>query len=196
MLNKMKSNIEKDIEKSILHSAKIINESVTLTKDIEKAVKVIEKCLKNGKKVIAFGNGGSAADAQHIVAELIGRYKIERKSYPAIALSTDTSVLTSLSNDYSYDIVFERQCESLVNKGDVIIGISTSGKSKNVKKGIIAARKKNAKVISFLGGNGGDIKKYSDISIIVNSTDTPKIQEVHRIIYHIICEIVEKRLSE
>jgi D-sedoheptulose 7-phosphate isomerase len=188
--------MQDSIEKEILHSAEVIKESISLKKDIEKATNLIIQCLKNGKKIIIFGNGGSAADAQHIAAELIGRYKIERKSYPAISLSTDTSVITSLSNDYSYDMVFERQCESLVTEGDIVIGISTSGKSKNVKNGLIMAKKKNAKTISLLGGNGGDIKNFSDISIIVNSTDTPRIQEVHRVIYHIICGIVEKELSK
>lgn len=190
-----KNKEEKTIEDSIINSAKIIEESITLIPDIERTINAITKCLKNGKKVITFGNGGSAADAQHIAAELIGRFRIERQSFPALALTTDSAVLTSLSNDYSYDMVFSRQCEGLVSSGDVVIGISTSGKSVNVKKGLELAKKKNAVTIGLLGNKGGRIKKIVDIPIIVNSTSTPKIQEVHRVIYHIICERVEKNLT-
>jgi D-sedoheptulose 7-phosphate isomerase len=157
---------------------------------------LIINSIKNGNKLIIFGNGGSAADAQHIAAELIGRFKLERKSLPAIALTTDTSILTSLGNDYSYDTIFSRQCESLVLKNDVVIGISTSGNSKNVELGMKTALKKGAKTIGLLGNNGGIIKSVSDISIIVNSVDTANIQESHRVIYHIICNLVESQLSE
>ena len=157
---------------------------------------MIIDCIKNGNKLIIFGNGGSAADAQHIAAELIGRFKQERKSFPAMALTTDSSILTSLGNDYSYDIVFSRQCESLVLKNDVVIGISTSGNSKNVELGMKTAQEIGAKTIGLLGNNGGRIKSVSNISIVVNSDDTANIQESHRVIYHIICNIVEKQLSE
>ena len=128
--------MKKEIEQIILRSSSIIKESVSLSSDIEKAVTIIVNCLKNGNKIILFGNGGSAADAQHIAAEFVGRFQKERKSYPAISLTSDSSILTSLSNDYSYDVIFSRQCESLVSKGDVAIGISTSGNSKNVDNGI------------------------------------------------------------
>lgn len=159
---------------------------------IEKSINAITKCLSTGNKVILFGNGGSAADAQHIAAELIGRFKFERKSYPAIALTTDTSSLTALANDYSFHIVYSRQCESLVNKNDVVIGISTSGNSINVKKGLETAKKKGAILIGLLGSKGGSIGKLVDIPIITDSSSTPRIQEAHRTIYHIICEEVEK----
>ena len=138
-----------------------------------------------------FGNGGSAADAQHIAAELIGRFCKERKSYPAIALTTDSSILTALGNDYSFDSIFSRQCENLVLPNDVVIGISTSGNSINVKKGLIEAKKNQAVTIGLLGNNGGVIKDNVDIQIIVGSSSTPQIQEAHRVIYHIICENVE-----
>ena len=173
-----------------------LNKSVSLTSDINNAIKLITDSIKNGNKLIIFGNGGSAADAQHIAAELIGRFKLERKSLPAIALTTDSSILTSLGNDYSYDVIFSRQCESLVLKNDVVMGISTSGNSKNVELGMITAQKMSAKTIGLLGNNGGTIKPVSDISIIVNSKDTANIQESHRVIYHIICNLVEKQLSE
>jgi len=192
----VKNSVQKIIEDSIANSAKIIEKSVTLAPDIERTIKAITKCLKSGKKVVIFGNGGSAADAQHIAAELIGRFGMERRSFPALALTTDSSVLTSLANDYSYDIVFSRQCEGLVFSGDVVIGISTSGNSSNVKKGLELAKKKKAVTIGLLGNHGGSIKKIVDIPIVVNSYSTPKIQEVHRIIYHIICEIVEKNFSK
>ena len=173
-----------------------LNKSISLTSDINNAINLITDSIKNGNKLIIFGNGGSAADAQHIAAELIGRFKLERKSIPAIALTTDSSILTSLGNDYSYDVIFSRQCESLVLKNDVVIGISTSGNSKNVELGMITSQKIGAKTIGLLGNNGGIIKSVSDIAIIVNSDDTANIQESHRVIYHIICNLVEKQLSE
>lgn len=182
------------IKDAILSSAKIIEDSVSNIKEIEKSIEIITECLRKKNKVILFGNGGSAADAQHIAAELIGRFKLERPSYPAIALTTDSSIITSLSNDYSFDIVFSRQCESLVSPGDTVIGISTSGNSINVKNGLIAAKDKQATTIGLLGNDGGQIKNLVDIAIVVNSNSTPRIQEVHRVIYHIICENVEKNL--
>ena len=183
------------IERKILESAEIIKESTQLSKKIENAVIEIYNSLIHGKKIYLFGNGGSAADAQHIAAELIGRYKIERKSIPAVSLTTDTSILSSLSNDYSFETIFSRQCESLVEKNDIVIAISTSGNSKNVINGINAAKIKGAKIIGLLGNNGGKIKNLVDIPIIVNSSSTDKIQEVHRVIYHIICELIEQKIS-
>ena len=189
-----------DFSEQIIHmfdqSINAIKKSTSLSSEINHAVHLIIDSIQNGNKLIIFGNGGSAADAQHIAAEFIGRFKLERKSFPAIALTTDSSILTSLGNDYSYDIVFSRQCESLVTKGDVVMGISTSGNSKNVKLGMISAQKKGAKTIGLLGNDGGTIKIVSDIPIIVDSDDTANIQESHRVIYHIICNLVEKQLSE
>ena len=184
----------KEIENLILSSSDIIKRSVNLSNQIETSVKTITECLRNENKIIIFGNGGSAADAQHIAAEFIGRFKLERKSYPAIALTTDTSILTSLSNDYSSDVIFSRKCESLVSKGDIVIGISTSGNSKNVENGIVTAKEKGAITIGLLGNHGGALKNMVDIPLIVESSETPRIQEVHRVIYHIICELVEDEL--
>ena len=188
----MKSNF-KNIESSFKSSSKLISDSVKLSANIQKSIEIICDSLNNGNKVVVFGNGGSAADAQHIAAELIGRFKVERKSLPAIALTTDTSIMTSLSNDYSFDLIFQRQCEGLILDGDVVIGISTSGNSKNVEKGIRTARRMGATTIGLLGNKGGSIKKIVDVPIIVNSSSTSLIQEVHRVIYHIICENVEKQ---
>jgi len=187
-----KEKLRNSINKTISESSKIILDSSNQIKEIEQTIEKITKCLKNGKKIIIFGNGGSAADAQHIVAEFIGRFKLERKTLPAIALTSNSSIITALANDYSYDTIFSRQCEGLVQKGDIVIGISTSGKSLNVKKGLTVSKKKGAITIGLLGNKGGIIRKICDIPIIVNSSSTPRIQEVHRMIYHIICEEVEK----
>ena len=189
-------NTQEKIRNYILSSSEIVHNSVSLAPNIEKSITAIVKCLRKGNKVVLFGNGGSAADAQHIAAELIGRFSINRKSLPAIALSDNPSTITAISNDFSFDLVFSRQCESLISKGDIAIGISTSGNSLNVKKGINTSKKNVATTIALLGNKGGTIKKFVDIPLIVNSTSTPHIQEVHRIIYHVICEIVEKKLVE
>lgn len=190
------SSTNNQIKKIMVESSNTILNSIDLSKKIEESINAIIKCFKRGNKMIIFGNGGSAADAQHIVAEFIGRFQKERKSLPAISLTTDSSIITSLANDYSYDIVFSRQCESLVSKGDIVIGISTSGKSKNVENGIKIAKKKGAITIGLLGGDGGTMKDITDISIVVPSTNTARIQEVHRVIYHIICDIVEKESTK
>ena len=187
-------NTQEKIRNYILSSSEIVDSSISLAPNIEKSITAIVKCLRKGNKVVLFGNGGSAADAQHIAAELIGRFSINRKSLPAIALSDNPSTITAISNDFSFDLVFSRQCESLISKGDIAIGISTSGNSLNVKKGINTSKKNGATTIGLLGNKGGTIKKFVDIPLIVNSASTPHIQEVHRIIYHVICEIVEKNL--
>lgn len=191
-----KSNLQLNLIISVRESAKIVQDTIKLIPQIEKATIIIAKCLSEGKKIVLFGNGGSAADAQHIAAELIGRFKLERQSYPAIALTTDSSCITALSNDYSFDIVFSRQCEGLVQYGDVVVGISTSGNSINVLNGLRTAKKKGGITIGLLGSNGGSIGKMVDIPIIVKSSSTPRIQEAHRVIYHMICEQVEKQLIQ
>jgi D-sedoheptulose 7-phosphate isomerase len=190
------NSISEEIIKTIRESSNIILSAENLLEKIDEAINEIIKCFSTGNKIIIFGNGGSAADAQHIVAEFIGRFQKERKSLPAIALTTDSSIITSLANDYSYDVVFSRQCESLVSKGDVILGISTSGNSKNVEEGIKTAKSMGAITIGLLGGNGGTINNIVDIPIVVESTNTARIQEVHRVIYHIICGIVESESTK
>jgi len=141
-----------------------------------------------------FGNGGSAADAQHIAAELVGQYKLKRKSLPAIALTTNTSILTSIGNDYGFDKIFERQIESLVTNKDIAIGISTSGNSENVLRGILKAKKIGAKTIAFTGNDGGKLKGAVDILLNIPSNNTPRVQEAHITIGHIICGIVESEI--
>lgn len=187
-------DFSEQITQMVNQSADIIKKSISLNSEINLTVDSIANSIKNGNKLIIFGNGGSAADAQHIAAELIGRYKLERKSFPAISLTTDSSIITSLSNDYSYDVIFARQCESLVSQGDVVLGISTSGNSVNVLEGLKISKLKGAITIGLLGNSGGKIKDVVDVPITVESNNTAKIQEVHRVLYHIICELVEKEL--
>ena len=187
---------EKKIDRIIISSSDLISNLTSLTPEIRKAVDKIATSLNNGKKIILFGNGGSAADAQHIAAELIGKFKLKRQSYPALALTSNTSIITAISNDFSFTSSFSRQCESLVSNNDVVIGISTSGKSANVRKALLVSKKKGAYTIGLLGNRGGTIKKIVDAPLVVESNSTPRIQEAHRVIYHIICEQVEEILEK
>jgi len=155
---------------------------------------LIIDCFKKNGKVILFGNGGSASDSQHIAAEFIGRFKKDRAAMPAIALTSNSSVLTSLANDYGYEVIFAKQIEALGQKNDVVIGISTSGKAKNVACAIKQAKKMGLKTIALTGGDGGELAKLADISLLVPSTVTARIQEAHITIGHIICELVEQAL--
>jgi len=183
---------ESKISQLFDQSIATISNSKTLEKSIQNVIDKIITCFENGNKIIIFGNGGSAADSQHFAAEFVGRFLLERQSLPAISLTTDTSILTSLGNDYSFDKIFSRQCESLVEKNDIVFGISTSGKSLNVINGIETAKNQGAITIALLGSGGGNLSQIVDIPIIIPSNSTPRIQESHRIILHIICEIVEE----
>ncbi len=156
---------------------------------------ITTEALQKGNKILLFGNGGSAADAQHIAAELTGRYKSERRGLAGIALTTDTSALTAIGNDFGYDRIFERQVEALANEGDVLIGISTSGNSDNVLRGLFLGRKLGCKTIGLSGKDGGSMSKFCDINIVVPSNDTPRIQEMHIMIGHIICQAIDDTLS-
>ena len=159
---------------------------------IEEAAKICIDCLKGGNKILIFGNGGSAADAQHIAAEIVGRYKTNRKGLPAIALTTDTSALTAIANDFGYLHVFERQIEALGIRGDVLIGISTGGSSENVLNGIKLGRTLNCRTIGFSGKDGGDLNSLCHVNIVVPSDDTPRIQEMHIVIGHTICQLIDE----
>jgi len=189
----MPENNHEYIQQIIQDGKEVISSINDIIDEIDDSIRLLLDCIKKDGKIILFGNGGSAADAQHIAAEFVGRFKIERISMPAIALTTDSSILTSIGNDYSFELIFSRQCESLVQEGDVVIALSTSGNSINVLNGVKMAKKKKAKIIGLLGNSGGKISELSDVSIIVNSNSTPRIQEGHRLIAHIICEIVEKQ---
>jgi len=159
---------------------------------LEKISQVAINVLQDNKKIIIFGNGGSAADAQHIAAELSGRYKRDRLGLAAISLTTDSSALTAIANDFGFSSIFQRQVEAIANSGDLIIGISTSGNSQNVLKAIQFANKMNCKTVSFTGFDGGEISKESDINFNVDVSDTPRVQEMHILAGHIICELIDR----
>jgi len=163
----------------------------TMNETIQKACEMAVQTLKNGGKILIFGNGGSAADAQHIAAELTGRYKTERPSLAGIALTTDTSALTAIGNDYGYDRVFDRQLEGLGRAGDMAIGISTSGNSKNVISALVLAKQKGMKTLGLSGRDGGGMNSACELNIVIPSNDTPRIQEMHITIGHIICQAID-----
>jgi D-sedoheptulose 7-phosphate isomerase len=186
-------------ETDILHQ---IEDSIQTKKHLKKDVKKIRDIadlltdtFRKGNKVILFGNGGSAADAQHIAGELASKYYIDREPLPAIALTTNTTVLTAIGNDYNFEEIFARQVKALVKKGDVVIGISTSGNSPNVLKGIEEAKRRGAVTVAFTG-EGGKLKNLADYTLSVPSSDTPRIQEVHITAGHIICYLVERALFD
>lgn len=160
--------------------------------DVARAANVLAGAIRSGGKLLIMGNGGSAADAQHIAAELIGRYKVERKALPAIALTTDSSILTAWSNDYSYDTVFSRQVEGLARPGDVVWGISTSGNSKNVVLAFEAARTLGVTTVGLLGRDGGKLATLSDYAMIVGLQDTDRIQTAHLLTYHALCAELDR----
>ncbi|MDR1007190.1 MAG: D-sedoheptulose 7-phosphate isomerase [Campylobacteraceae bacterium] len=147
--------------------------------------------IAKGNKILIFGNGGSAADAQHIAAELVGRYKTKRKGLSAIALTTDTSALTAIGNDFGYESIFERQVEALAREGDLLIGISTSGTSANVVRALKLGREIGCRCVGLSGKNGGVMDEVCDINIVIPSSDTPRIQEMHIMIGHIICQAID-----
>jgi D-sedoheptulose 7-phosphate isomerase len=163
---------------------------------LEIAANLCIDSLQSGGKILLFGNGGSAADAQHIAAEMVGRYKVERKGLPAIALTTDTSALTSIGNDYGYSHVFDRQVEALANKGDVVIGISTGGSSGNVISALKLAKDIGCKTIGFSGRDGGEMNALCDINLVVPAEDTPRIQEMHIVIGHTICHLIDQAFKD
>lgn len=165
-----------------------------LSPRIADMVTLLAETFARGGKLLVMGNGGSAADAQHFVAEIVGRFKMERRGLPAIALSTDTSILTAIGNDYGFDMVFRRQVEALAVAGDVVVGISTSGNSPNVQQALVLAREKGCHTIGLLGKDGGSIKDVCDLALIVPTFDTPRVQEGHITIIHIVCDLLEKKM--
>jgi D-sedoheptulose 7-phosphate isomerase len=166
----------------------------TLSGQIGATVDLLVAAFADGKKVLIMGNGGSAADSQHFAAEIVGRFKLERRGLPAIALTTDSSILTALGNDYGFDLVFRRQVEALAQPGDVVIGISTSGTSKNVYKALVKATELGCRTIGLLGNDGGSIKELVDVDLVVPSQNTPRIQEGHLTIIHIVCDLLERKM--
>jgi len=188
------SNFTDEINAIFDDTIDVISESKNLSEKINESALKIISCIKNNGKVVLFGNGGSAADAQHMAAELIGRFKADSNPIPAIALTTDTSVITSIANDYNFNEIFSKQCEVLVNKNDIVIAISTSGNSRNIINGIIKAKEKKSFVMGLTGNSGGKLKSEVDLLLDVPSNDTARIQESHRIIIHSLCQLIEKNL--
>lgn len=189
----MNKSIHHFISEKLSEHQTVIQALVDNLSQIELATNKIIHSFENGGKLFIFGNGGSAADAQHIAAELIGRFKKERLALPAIALTTDTSTLTALSNDYDYNIVFSRQIEALCQPKDCVLGISTSGKSKNVVRGLLSAKRIGAYTIGLTGCDGADVAEVSDNTITVPSKTVARIQEAHLFIAHCICEWIEEK---
>ncbi len=184
----MKEIIQKELSG---HKETIINVINILPDVIQEACEMSLETIKSGNKILLCGNGGSAADAQHIAAEFTGRYKVERRGLPAIALTTDTSALTAIGNDYGYDRVFERQVESLANSGDLLIGISSTGNSDNIIKAFNKAKEIGCKTVGLSGKGGGKFNDSCDLNVVVPSEDTPRVQEMHILIGHTICQIID-----
>lgn len=189
----MKNYLHNEISASIETKQKILNDEALL-ETIAKTATACVEAYRRGNKTILAGNGGSAADAQHIAAELVGRYGFDRPSIPSLALTTDTSNLTAIGNDYGYDKVFSRQLEGMGAEGDIFFGISTSGNSQNIVNAFESAKAKGITTVALVGRDGGKMGQIADIAIIVPSNATPRIQESHILIGHIICDVIEKEL--
>ena len=187
----MRDRIKDTFLQSIQLKEQILHNNLS---QIVEITEMIIESLKKGGKILIFGNGGSAADAQHIAAELIGRFKKDRSALAAIALTTNSSIISSLANDYGYEVIFAKQIEALGKKNDVAIGISTSGKAKNVILGIKQAKKMGIRTVALSGGDGGDLVRAAELSLLVPSNVTARIQEAHITIGHAVCEIVELTL--
>lgn len=187
----MKNKIKNLIKKSIDTKEKLIASHLN---DINAIVALSIKTLKNGGKLIFCGNGGSAADSQHFAAELVVRFKKNRAALPAIALTTNTSVLTAIGNDFGFDVIFARQLESLASKKDMLIAITTSGKSKNIIAAVKKAKQMGIKTIAFTGTKGRNFAKRCTVALVVPETDTARIQEAHACVGHILCELIEEAL--
>lgn len=181
------------IQESIEVKTKLLRQHVAIIAHLSET---LISALRAGKKLVLFGNGGSAADAQHVAAELVNRFQIDRDAFAAIALTTDTSILTSAANDFDFDQIFSRQVRALVQEGDVVVGISTSGSSPNVVNGVIAAKEKEAITAGFVGHGGGELKDLVDICCHVPSNSTARIQEAQITIWHAVVEVVERELFD
>jgi D-sedoheptulose 7-phosphate isomerase len=189
----MKEKILKEFEESISVKKRFVNDNADT---IIEVANLIADTFNRGGKLLLFGNGGSATDASHIAAEFVNRFKMERPAFPAISLNTDIAVLTSIANDYSYDSVFERQLKALGQAGDVVIALSTSGSSPNVIKAVEAAKRKKIKTIAFTGGKGDRLASLSDYVFAIPSNNTPRIQETHITLAHVLCQMVEEIVFE
>lgn len=185
------NDIEHQLQESIDTIKKLLSTHVEIVRDV---ADVIVRAFKNNNFMYLMGNGGSAADAQHIAGEMIGRFKMNRRPLPAIAITTDSSVMTAIANDFGYDLSFSRQVEALVKAGDVVMAFTTSGNSKNILNAVKIARDLKAITVGFTGMGGGLLKNEVDFCIKVPSTNTPRIQECHITIGHILCSLIEKEI--
>ncbi len=192
-INNSERHVTKLIEASIAAKQSLLN-SADLLSTVAKVSQILAEALRQGNKLLLFGNGGSAADAQHIAAELVGRFAFDRPALPALALSVNSSCVTAIGNDYGFDRVFSRQLEALARPGDVAFGISTSGNSPNVLLGLSTAKNLRLHAIALTGRTGGNLLKNVDLCICVPSDETPRIQECHILIGHIISELVEREI--
>ena len=185
-----------DIQKTFDDHSEAIGLLQSSVKLLEEMAELLIASLGAGGKVLIFGNGGSAADAQHIAGELLGRFRRERRAFGAVALSTDTSTLTAIGNDYSFEEIFSRQVEGLIRPGDVAWGLTTSGNSANVLRALEAAQKQGAKTIAFSGGDGGKVAEIVDLCLAIPAKLTARIQEAHQLAYHILCDLTESALAD
>ncbi|CAM0120227.1 Phosphoheptose isomerase [Stenotrophomonas geniculata] len=193
MENRMNDFIKAEFGKTLENFQRMAADAALATQ-IEQAVALCVDALRAGRKILFAGNGGSAADAQHWAGELVSRFYYDRPGLPAIALTTDTSILTAIGNDYGYDYTFARQIEALGQEGDVFVAISTSGRSKNIMRALEASEAKGVRVIGFTGEHGGDMKDRCDICFRVPSSETPRIQEGHEFIGHLLCALIESEM--
>jgi D-sedoheptulose 7-phosphate isomerase len=191
-----RSGMKDKIKKTITDHKRLVDvfEKTGIDAAVQIAQAIID-CFKNGGTVYLCGNGGSAADCQHVAAELVGRFRMDRKAMPAVALSTDTSLLTSVGNDYGFEEIFRRQVEGLVSKGDILWAFSTSGKSPNIISAALLAKEKGATVISFTGRGNSELEKISDLCFCIDTPAASSAQEIHQLAYHIICELVEEQAA-
>jgi len=185
-----------DISQIIVEHQSAIESLNSIRTEIEQVANRMIRCMKNGGKILWMGNGGSAAECQHLAAEIVGRFTRERRGWPSLALTTDTSILTAVANDYSFDEIFARQIEALCQPNDLVVGISTSGNSRNILCGFRKARTVGAFVVALTGGDGGASTEIADISVVVPSRVTARVQEAHALIGHIWCEFLDQFLGE
>jgi D-sedoheptulose 7-phosphate isomerase len=183
--------VRKQLQQSIDTMTKVLNDEA-IHQAVVRAGELTAEAMKAGRKLLVCGNGGSAADSQHLVAEFVSRLTVDRPALRAVALTTDTSILTAIGNDYSYDNVFERQVEALANEGDVLLAISTSGNSKNCIKGLRKAKEMGVRTIAYTGNNGGGMAELAELNVIIPSNVTMNIQESHLALEHIFCMVVER----
>ena len=184
--------MEKIIKKAVMEGLRVKEDFIKRnTSSLIHLAEHLSKAFTNNKKLLICGNGGSAADAQHLAAEFVNRFQLERKPLPALALTTDTSIITSVANDYSYEEVFSKQINALGVQGDILLAISTSGRSENVLSAIRTAKKKGLYTVGFIGGDGGEMRRLVDLALVVKSDQTPRVQETHILAGHLICELVD-----